>query len=533
MKRNRLVSKEESAVKSASNKDRRWWAHAVLSLAVLVITLDNTILNVAIPALQRDLGASDSQLQWIVDAYLLVFAGLLLTAGSIGDRFGRRRALFAGLAVFAGGSLAAAFSTDSSMLIASRAVMGIGGAFIMPTTLSIVTNMFDGRDRAKAIGIWAAVAGLGIGAGPVAGGFLLEHFEWGSVFLVNVPVAFTAIAAGWFLIPDSRDPQQAPLDPVGAVLSITGLAALLWGIIEAPSHGWTDPQTLAAFAVATIVLGAFLAWERHTDSPMLDLTVFRNRRFSAASLAITLVFFALMGVMFFLTQYLQMVAGYSALEAGVRTLPIAGGMILAAPLSAKLAERLGTKLVVGTGLGLTATGFFVLSTISGASEYSTLAAALFVTGLGMGAAMAPATDSIMGSLPPAHAGVGSAINDTTRMVGGSLGVAVLGSLLSSGYRGQMESAVSGLPGSVADAAREGIGQTAAIAHQVGGSVGNALLDAGQSAFVDAMSTVSIVAAAVAVAGSALAFALLPAREGEREIEIDPTGAVSRPQPVPA
>ena len=490
---------------------RRHWTLAVLSLAVLVISLDNTILNVALPSLQRDLGASDSQLQWIVDAYLLVFAGSLLTAGTLGDRFGRRSALFAGLAVFGTGSLIAALSGSAEMLIASRALMGVGGAFIMPTTLSIATNVFPEGERAKAIGVWAAVAGLGIGIGPVAGGFLLEHFEWGSVFLVNLPIVALALTAGWFLVPDSRDPHGTALDPIGALLSIAGLTALLYGIIEAPSNGWTDSTTLVALALGALVLGLFLAWERHTPTPMLDVAIFRNRRFSAASGAITLVFFALMGVLFMLTQYLQLVLGYDALEAGLRTLFLAGGMVFAAPMSARLAERFGTKAVVGSGLTLTAGGLAVFATIGIGTPYATVAVALFVTGAGMGAAMAPTTDSIMGSLPLAHAGVGSAVNDTTRLVGGALGVAVLGSLLATGYRDHMD-AVAGLP----DAASGGIAETVGVATHVGGAAGAAIIDAGQSAFVQAMSTASIVAAAVAGVGALIAFRFLPARAERRE-----------------
>jgi EmrB/QacA subfamily drug resistance transporter len=483
---------------------------------MLVISLDNTILNVALPSLQNDLGASDSELQWIVDSYLLVFAGALLTAGALGDRFGRRRALFTGLAIFGAGSLVAALSDSAEMLIASRALMGVGGAFIMPTTLSIATNVFPAGERAKAIGVWAAVAGLGLGIGPVAGGFLLEHFDWSSVFLVNLPVVAVALTAGWFLVPDSRDPHGTPLDPAGAVLSMAGLTAVLYGIIEAPSHGWTSTTTLVALTIGALLLGAFVAWERHTASPMLDVSLFRNRRFSAASGAITLVFFSLMGLLFLLTQYLQFVLGYDPLEAGLRTLFTAGGLVLAAPLSARLAERFGAKLVVGAGLAVAATGLAIFATIGDGTPYSTVAIALFVMGAGMGSAMAPATDSIMGSLPLAHAGVGSAVNDTTRLVGGALGVAVLGSLLASGYRDGMD-AIAGAPA----AAAEGIAQTAGAAAQIGGPSGAALLDAGRSAFVEAMSTASIVAAAVAALGAMVAFRFLPARpvEHEREREV--------------
>src|SRR5689334_17021256 len=326
MERNSLVS------------NRRWWTLGVLCLSLLVIGLDNTILNVALPTLARDLDASSSQLQWIVDSYMLVFAGVLLTAGALGDRFGRRRALTLGLVVFGAGSIASALSTSAEMLIASRGLMGIGGAFIMPSTLSILTATFrDPSERAKAIGVWAGVSGLGIAIGPVTGGWLIEHAGWHWIFLVNVPFVLLALAAGRFLVPESRDPAAPRLDGRGFALSSAGLTALVWAVIEAPDRGWTDGVVLAALAGAAVVLAAFVAWELRAPAPMLDVRLFRKPRFSAASIAISLAFFALFGLIFFLTQYLQSILGYDALEAGVRTMPVAGGLILGGPLSAKLA----------------------------------------------------------------------------------------------------------------------------------------------------------------------------------------------------
>ena len=326
---------------------RRWWTLVVLSISLLVISLDNTILNVALPTIERDLGASASDLQWIVDSYTLVFAGLLLTMGSLGDRFGRRRALVAGLGVFGAGSLLSALAGSADALIASRALMGIGGALIMPSTLSILTNVFPAEERPKAIGIWAAVAGLGIAIGPVGGGWLIEHFDWSSVFLVNLPIVALALAAAPALVPESRDPEQSRLDPVGAALSMVGLGALTWAIIEG-QHGWTDPATLAGFGVALVALTAFVAWELRTSSPMLDVRLFRVSRFSGASVSIALVFFSLFGAIFFLTMYLQEVKDYEPLAAGLRVTPVALGLVLGGPLSAKLAQRLGTRLVVAS-----------------------------------------------------------------------------------------------------------------------------------------------------------------------------------------
>jgi EmrB/QacA subfamily drug resistance transporter len=343
---------------------RRWWALAVLCLSLMVIGIDNTVLNVAIPSLISDLGATTSQLQWIVDGYTLVFAGLLLTAGSVGDRFGRKGALAVGLAIFTVGSAASALAGSATTLVFTRATMGVGAALIMPATLSLLTNIFlDPKERGRAIGVWAAVAGASAGIGPVIGGALLEHFSWGSVFLVNVPVGIAALIAGRYFLPKSRDPHAARLDPVGALLSILGLVALLWAFIEAPVQGWGSTQVVAGFTIGVAVLALFVVWELRCDHPMLDVRLFENRRFSAANSAITLVFFAMFGAGFLITQYLQTVLGYSALEAGVRMLPQAALLLVVAPLSPRLAERFGTKLVVGSGLVLTAAGFAWISQV--------------------------------------------------------------------------------------------------------------------------------------------------------------------------
>src|SRR3954454_21682551 len=424
---------------------QRWWTLVVLSASLLVIGLDNTILNVALPTLEHDLGASSSQLQWIVDAYMLVFAGLLLTAGALGDRFGRKRALTFGLAVFGLGSALSALATSPDMLIATRALMGVGGAFIMPSTLSILTATFPASERGRAIGIWAGVSGIGIPIGPVAGGWIIENSDWSWIFLVNLPFVVPALAAGRRLVPESRDPAAPRLDLPGFGLSTAGLTALVWAIIEAPRAGWTHPTIVAAFAAAAALLSAFVAWELRSREPMLDLRLLRNPRFSAASAAITLAFFAMFGTVFFLPQYLQSVLGFSALEAGVRVLPVAAGLVIGGPSSARLAERVGTKVVVALGMGLIAAALALMTGYQVDTGYGYVALTQVILGLGIGMAMAPATESIMGSLPLAKASVGSAVNDATRTTGGALGVAVLGSLLSSGYRADMDAAVSGLP----------------------------------------------------------------------------------------
>ena len=500
---------------------RRWWTLGVLCLSLIVISLDNTILNVALPTLERDLGASPSQLQWIVDSYMLVFAGLLLTAGALGDRFGRRRALTLGLFVFGAGSALSAIATTPGMLIGARALMGVGGAFIMPSTLSIITNVFPAGERAKAIGIWAAFAGLGIAIGPVAGGWLVEHADWSWIFLVNLPFVVAALPLVRALVPESSDPASPPLDLPGFALSTAGLVALVWAIIEAPSRGWTDPGTLAGFGIALVTLAAFARWQLRSPHPMLDVRLFRNPRFSASSLAISLAFFALFGMMFFITQYLQLVLGFSAFEAGLRTLPVAGGLVAAGPASAKLAERLGAKLVVAAGLFIVGTGISLLAFADAGTGYGLVAASLAVLGIGMGMAMAPATDAIMGSLPLEKASVGSAVNDATRITGGALGVAILGSVLSSGYRGGMEDAAAGLPDPASGAAQESLAGGLTVAARIGGEQGHQLLVASQDAFLSGMHAAAVVAGVIAIAGAVVALRWLPAREAAADVKVAP------------
>ena len=346
--------------------------------------------------------------------------------------------------IFGASSVFAAFAGSADALIIARSFMGVGGALIMPSTLSIITNIFSGAERGRAIAAWAAVAGLGIVIGPALGGWLLEHYWWGSIFLINIFIVGVAILLGFALVPESKDPTATPLDPVGALLSIAGLVALVFSIIEAPSNGWLDAATLIGFVLATALLGAFFWWERRSKHPMLRLEFFKNPRFSAASGAISLVFFAMFGTVFMLTQYMQFVLGFSPLEAGIRIMPIAT-MIIAAPLAARAVERLGTKVVVASGLTVVAGAMAWLATLDINSGYGHIAITLSLLGVGMGAAMAPATESIMGSVPLAKAGVGSAMNDTTRQIGGALGVAVLGSVLASSYSSAMAPIVWGLP----------------------------------------------------------------------------------------
>src|SRR3954452_3377639 len=422
---------------------RRWKTLGVLALSLLIIGLDNTVLNVALPTLQEEFHTSASTLQWIVDAYLLAFAGALLTMGTLGDRFGRKRVLQSGPLLFGGASALAAFATSSEQLVALRAVMGIGGAMIMLATLSIIMDVFPPGDRRKAIAVWSATAGLGIGLGPFTGGLLLEWFSWESVFWLNVPIVAAALIAGLRLVPESRDPKPGAFDLVGAALSATALVALVFGIIETTPRGWDDSLVLGCFAIAAVLGVAFVAWERRVKAPMLPLTFFRNPRFSVASLSIGIVFFAIMGTIFSFTQYLQFARGLSALEAGAAMLPLALGLVVGAGASSRLAERVGRRRVVTGGMLGVAT---VLSTSlfwTPAMAAVFLGLVSFALALSMGATMAPATDSVMGSVPESRAGVGSAMNDVTRQVGGALGVAVIGSIIGAAYTADMEGAPAG------------------------------------------------------------------------------------------
>ena len=517
---------------------RRWLTLLVLCISLIVIVLDNTILNVALPTLahptsQGGLGATASQLQWIVDAYTLVFAGLLLTAGSLGDRFGRYRSLAFGLAAFGTGSILSAFASSANMLIGTRALMGIGGAFIMPSTLSIITNVFTNpAERGKAIGIWAGVSALGLGLGPISGGVLLEHFWWGSIFIVNVPIVVAGLVLGYALIPESRDPSHGKLDPVGALLSIVALGSLLWSIIEAPSRGWGSSPIVAGFVIGALLLAGFFTWELRSSHPMLDMRFFKNPRFSAASGAITLVFLSLFGTLFLLTQLLQSVLGYSTVKAGAVLLPQAAVIMTFAPLSNVWVQRLGNKIVVTAGLLTVATSFALFTTFQPNSSMLHVIGITMLMGLGMANVMAPCTDSIMGSLPRAKAGVGSAVNDTTRQMGGAVGVAVFGSIMASHFTSSITSKLDGhLPSRLLAAVSNNVGQTIGIANDpsTSRSIATQIAAAARESFISGLHIIGIAAALVtlvAVVGVAL---FLPARarpEGE------PVVSGVEPEPVP-
>jgi EmrB/QacA subfamily drug resistance transporter len=511
------VERQEFAVDTAvavreetRNYERRWWTLGVLCLSLVMIVVANASLNVALPTLVRDLHASPSALQWIVDAYSLVFAGLLLTAGALGDRYGRRLALNVGLVIFGGASGLAALASSPAQLIGARAAMGVGAALVMPATLSVLAHVFPAGERARAIAIWAGFAGVGAGLGGVSSGWLLQHFSWGSIFLTNVVVVAVALIAGAFLIPSSKADHRSSLDPVGAVMSIAGLGALIYAIIQAPSRGWTSWPTVISFAVAAVILFGFARWELRVAEPMLDMRFFSNPRFTAAASSITLIFFVMFGMIFVLTQYLQSVIGYSPLEAGVRMLPWAIVYMLAAPRSARLVERFGQRWVVSTGLLVVAGGLALLSKSGVTADYPLLALSLVVTAAGMGMVTAPSTGAIVSSLPLNKAGVGSAVNDTTRELGGALGVAVVGSVLSSLYRSDIAGRIAGLPA----AAHTGVGSLGAAlqtARGLSAPTADLLARAARQSYVHAFDLTLIVTVAVAVLASGIvAWLLRPA-----------------------
>jgi len=497
---------------TTSTRTRPGAVLAVMCLAVFTINVDTTIVNVTLPTLVSELGATTRDLQWIVDSYLLVFAALVLAGGSLSDRLGRRAVLLVGLAVFGLGNTLAAFADSPEQLIAARAFTGIGAAAVFPTTLSILTQVFRERAaRAKAIGLWGASTGLAVAFGPITGGALLEQFWWGSTFLVKLPIALGAMALVLLLVPESRDPEAPRIDVPGLVLSALGLGALVYTIIEAPEHGWTSGTTLLGFATAAVLFAAFVRHERRTPQPMLDLRLFADRRFTAAALAITVAFFALFGFIFLITQYFQFLRGYSPLETGVRILPVALCVALGSIVGTLLVVRLGNKVVVTTGLVSLSVAYAWVSTASGATSYLEIAGQMVFLGLGMGLTSAPATESIMGAVQTDKAGIGSAVNDATREVGGTLGVAVIGSVFASLYASQVEGLRGAVPAEVAAAAEQSVGAAFTVAAQLPDGPAAVVRAAAEQGFFDGLAAGCLVASGVALAGAVVAGFALPSR----------------------
>ncbi|MDH6126885.1 MFS transporter [Kitasatospora sp. GP82] len=492
---------------------RRWAILGTLVLALLVVVLDNSILNVAMKTIASPaptgLGASQSDLEWAINSYTLVFAGLLFTAGLLGDRIGRKWTLLGGMLVFGLGSLLSALASSPGELITFRAVMGLGGAFVMPATLAIIMNVFERHEQPKAIGIWAGAVGLAIAIGPITGGVLIEHFWWGSVFLVNVPIVALALVAMSLLVPNSRDPRPGKLDPLGVVLSIIGLVALIYGIIKGGELAdFTAPAAWGPLLGGVVALVLFVLHEKHTDHPALDVSWFRRKQFTGSVMVIGLVFFALMGVSFFGVFYTQSVRGYSALQAGVLMLPMAAAQMLFAPRARLVVDRFGVRATCAGGMALIAVGFLGYLLLGLTTSIWVLVVLGFVMGAGMAHVMPPVTVAIMGSLPREKAGAGSAINNTFRQVGGSLGVAVLGAVLSTVYRDGVADQLAQLPAGLRDKAGESLEATMAIAD---GSHRAELIEPAKDAFIHAMHIVAGLSAGITAVGVLLAWFLLPAK----------------------
>jgi EmrB/QacA subfamily drug resistance transporter len=506
---------------SHASHPQRWRILGVLVLALLVTSIDHTIINVAMPRLVGDLGASSAQLEWIVASYTVVFAGLLLAAGTMGDRFGRRHALLAGLVAFLTGSVVAATAASANVLIVGRGVMGLGGALIMPTTLSILVNVFgDPRERATAIAAWTASSGAGIAIGPIIGGALMRTFSWSSVFWINVPLLVVALVGAVHLVPDSRVPHATQLDPIGAVLSIAAISSLVYAVIQAPERGWTSTASLVNLAVGTGIGIAFIAWEIHRDEPMLDISLFRNRGFSAGSLTLTLLFFAMAGTVFLQAQYLQFILDYTPLAAGVALVPAAVGMLLGTGAGAHLAAIHGGRIAVAAGTLLAAGGVAVQAAFADGGSYLPTGIGLLLFGLGAGIAMPAATEMIMATLPPARAGVGSAVNDTVREFGGALGVAVIGSIAATRYASTMRGEIDGIS-TLTQVDRNMITDNVGAAIETSrhlGPQGDQIASAARTAFVDSMGHSLWIAVGLALCAAIVALTHLPRNTADDSTE---------------
>jgi EmrB/QacA subfamily drug resistance transporter len=502
-----------------------------LCLAALIINIDVTIVNVALPSLVRELGATTTKLQWVVDAYTLVFAALILAAGSVSDRVGRKGVLLLGVGVFAAGSLAGSMVHTPNQLIAARAVMGIGAAAIFPSTLSLIANIFTERaERAKAIGLWGATTGVGVAVGPIIGGWLLERFWWGSIFLFMVPVAAVVAALVAWAVPSSKDPSTPPIDWRGLALSSAGMAILVFSIIQAPTWGWGSAATVATLAGGVAILAVFVALEQGMTHPMLDVRLFRNLRFTAASGSITIGFFVLAGFTFLITQYFQFVKAYSPLGTGVRLLPVAISIVVTSVAGTKLAVKIGNKAVVAAGLTLWGATLLWIATNSASTSYLVLAGQMVMGGGGLGLISAPATEAILGAVPTDKAGVGSAVNDATRLFGAALGVAVVGSVAASLYRTRLGATIPQfLPAHATAAAKGSVGGALVAAQNLARSgqatAAQGLHAAAIGSFLHSFTGSCSVAGAVALAGAVMAAVLLPSRPTVKQeaVEVTPDG----------
>jgi EmrB/QacA subfamily drug resistance transporter len=494
---------------------RRWWTLVVIAISVLIVVLDSTIVNIALPTLQRELNTSLAELQWIINAYIMVFGALMLTTGALADRWGRARMLQAGIVVFAGASLAAAFAGSGGQLILWRAIMGVGGAMILPATLAIVTNVFPQQERGKAIGVWAGLNGIGIALGPIIGGLIIESFQWNWIFLINLPIAAVALISGWFLVPNSRDPNPKRLDIPGTALSAAALASLVFGLIQGGEAGWTDPTVIGTLAGAIVLIGLFILWERHTDHPVLEIEFFKNRRFSAGVGAVCLMALAMIGVTFGLTLYMQFVQGYTALETGIRFVPLAVGIFIGAASADRAVARLGTTWVIilgflGTAIAGALAAFWQVDT-----AYWQLGVIFFALGFFLGYIAAPATEAVMSSLSEARAGIGSAMNTVGRLVAGSIGVATIGSVLGTVYSssfGKAAATIAGLPAEIAEAASDSVGVAVTLAQQLPPPMGDTLAQIAKDSFMDGWQVMAFVTCGISLIAAIVISRFMPPRQ---------------------
>lgn len=509
-------------MESTTPDPRRWWALGALVLGVLVLGFDMTILNVALPTMATELGADTGDLQWIVDAYTIVFAALLLPAGLLGDRFGRKRMILIGLTLFGAASLLGTFADSVGMVIAARALMGVGAALIMPLSMSILPSLFPTHERSRAISLWAAGMALGMPLGPILGGLLLQHFWWGSVFLLNVPFVALAAVACALLLPESRDPHAGRIDVPASAFGAVGLSVLVFGVIEAPRRGWGDPVVLVLIAAGVLLVTALVLRETRARAPMIDFGLFRDRHFLWGTTAAVVPSFVMGGVLFVLPQRFASVDGFDALGTGVRLVPLMGGLLVAAILSDRLVPRLGFRVVIPTGLTLLGAAVLLGSTGKASDGYGEIALWLTLAGFGLGLSLVPATDAVMATIAPERAGVGSALVQSMRQVGGALGIALLGSLLAASYSDHL-----GATGPADD--------SVAAAVEIGERTNDAaLLADARSAFVSGMDLVLVVCGVVAIAVALLVAAFLPGRKSEAAAAAGAAKApVGGPEPVPA
>lgn len=488
---------------------RRWLVLAVMSIGTLIVFLDGTVINTALPDISTRLSASTSQLQWVVDSYILVLAGLLLLGGTIGDRFGRRRWMNVGLLLFMGGSVLGGLSNSIETLIAARSVQGLGAALVLPATLSIVTNVFEREERAKAIAIWTAVGGLGVGIGPAVGGYLVEHWDYSAAFWIHVPILALA-GAGMVFVSESRDPRPVGLDVPGALTATLAVTSLVFGIIQGGESGWTSPTILAALAVSAVLFGAFASIERRAEHPMLPLRFFRQRDFTGSVVALGIVFFAGIVLFFFLSQYWQLVQGRSPFHAGLMALPNAAAIVIGSAVAQSLLAKVGPRRLVSTAMVIMGTGVALFTTVDIGTSTLRMVVTLMVVGFGFGLAAQPLTDTVMAAVPVEDAGIGSAVNDVSRELGSALGVAIIGSIISNLYRSNVHDQLTGqIPADVVDIAGEGIG----VVHVAAGSMDPALatkvIDTANTAFVDAMTTGFWISVGFVALGLVASLLLLP------------------------